>query len=67
MMLYKIKAKGKSIRGIARGTGYSRSTVRKYLRADNIHERKLILKEVQKLSHTRILPMSWLHSFLFLS
>lgn len=40
IILHELKAKGKSIRAIARETGRSRNTVRKYLRADDIPERK---------------------------
>lgn len=36
IMLHELKAKGKSIRAIARETRRSRNTVRKYLRADDI-------------------------------
>jgi transposase len=39
-MLHELEAKGKSIRAISRETGLSRNTVRKYLRAAGIPERK---------------------------
>ena len=39
IMLYELKARGKSIRAIARETGHSSNTVRKYLRAEGIPER----------------------------
>jgi hypothetical protein len=48
-MLHELKAKGKSIRAIARETGRSRNTVRKYLRADGIPERKPHPKRGSKL------------------
>ena len=40
IMLHELEAKGKSIRAISRETGLSRNTVRKYLRAAGIPERK---------------------------
>jgi len=40
IMLHELRAKDKSIRAIARETGHSRNTVRKYLRAGGIPERK---------------------------
>jgi len=48
-MLHELKAKGKSIRAIARETGRSRNTVRKYLRAEGIPERKPHPKRGSKL------------------
>ncbi|KUK08028.1 MAG: ISChy4, transposase [Caldanaerobacter subterraneus] len=56
-MLYELKAKGKSIRAIARETGHSRNTVRKYLRAEGIPEKNRILEEVQNLIHTKTLSL----------
>ena len=50
IMLHELKAKGKSIRAIARETGLSRNTVRKYLRAQGIPERKPHPKRGSKLN-----------------
>lgn len=47
--LHELKACGKSIREIARETGYSRNTIRKYLRADGIPESRLRKKRKSKL------------------
>ncbi len=49
IMLHELKAMGKSIRAIARETGRSRNTVRKYLRAECILERKPHPKRGSKL------------------
>ncbi|KYO66713.1 IS21 family transposase [Thermovenabulum gondwanense] len=49
IMLHELKAKGKSIRAIAREAGLSRNTVRKYLRAQGIPERKPHPKRGSKL------------------
>ena len=49
IMLHELKAKGKSIRAIAKETGLSRNTVRKYLRADGIPQRKPHPKRGSKL------------------
>jgi len=40
IMIHELRAKGKSIRAISRETGHSRNTIRKYLRAERIPERK---------------------------
>jgi transposase len=48
-MLHELKAKGKSIRAIARETGLSRNTVRKYLRTQGIPEGKPYPKRGSKL------------------
>ena len=49
IMLHELKAKGKSIRAIAKETGLSRNTVRKYLRANGIPQRKPHPKRGSKL------------------
>ncbi|ABB14982.1 IS21-like element ISChy4 family transposase [Carboxydothermus hydrogenoformans] len=49
IMLHELQARGKSIRAIARETGHSRNTVRKYLRAEGIPERKPRPKRGSKL------------------
>ncbi|SFP69718.1 hypothetical protein SAMN05444406_102125 [Caldicoprobacter faecalis] len=49
IMLHELKAKGKSICPIAKETGLSRNTVRKYLRADGIPQRKPHPKRESKL------------------
>ncbi|TYP52396.1 helix-turn-helix domain-containing protein, partial [Thermosediminibacter litoriperuensis] len=49
IMLHELRAMGKSIRAIARETGRSRNTVRKYLRAEGIPERKPHPKRGSKL------------------
>lgn len=47
--LHELQASGKSIREIARETGHSRNTVRKYLRADGMPEPRPRKKSVSKL------------------
>lgn len=49
IMIHELRAKGKSIRTISRETGYSRDTIRKYLRAEGIPERKPRPKRGSKL------------------
>jgi transposase len=47
--LHELQASGKSIREITRETGYSRNTIRKYLRVDGIPEPRSRKKRVSKL------------------
>ncbi len=47
--LHELQASGKSIRESTRETGYSRNTIRKYLRADGIPEPRSRKKRVSKL------------------
>lgn len=49
MMLQQMRKEGKSVRGISRETGLSRNTVRRYLRAQSIPERKARKKRGSKL------------------
>lgn len=48
-MLHELKAKDKGIREIARETGHSRNTVRKYLRAGEMPEHRTSCKRTSKL------------------
>ncbi len=47
--LHELQASGKSIREIARETGHSRNTIRKYLRADEFPEPRPRKKRTSKL------------------
>ena len=49
MMLQQMRKEGKSIRSISRETGLSRNTVRRYLRAQGIPEKKTRKKRGSKL------------------
>lgn len=47
--LHEMKAEGKSIREMARISGHSRNTIRRYLRSNGIPERKPCPKRLSKL------------------
>ena len=49
MMVHQMSQEGKSVRAISRETGFSRNTVRRYLRAQGIPERKARKKRDSKL------------------
>ena len=49
MMLHQMRKEGKSVRSISRETGLSRNTVRRYLRAQGIPEKKARKKRSSKL------------------
>ncbi len=58
--LHELRASGKSIRAIARETGLSRNTVRKYLRADGIPEHKARPKRPSKLDPFKPKLQEWM-------
>jgi len=63
--LHELQASGKSIREISRETGYSRNTVRKYLRANGIPEPRPRKKRASKLDSFKPLLAQYLAQGIF--